>query len=512
MEDNNYALEMRNISKDFFGVYALKNVSFHVKKGEIHALCGENGAGKSTLMKILSGVWRCGEYSGDILINGEVKKFNHVSDAEKAGIGIIYQELNLIEVMDIAENIFLNAWPVKNGIIDYNTMYYEAAKLCRELGIHVPPRKKVRELGIGVQQMVEIARALAKKIDILVLDEPTASLTENEVEILLKFLAQLRERGVTCIYISHKLSEVFRVCDRITVIRDGETVGTCGISDVNEDQLIKMMVGRELTDRFPSGKHEIGEPILEVENYSVYDWAGKKVLSDISFEVRQGEILGISGLMGAGRTELALSLFGAFGARREGKVKLYGKQVHIKKPEDAVREYMALVTEDRKGQGLLLSRSISDNIVMASLKKLSRFGVIDMNQQQMYAEKYAKETGVKAASLQQEVKKLSGGNQQKVVIAKWLMTGPKILFLDEPTRGIDVGAKYEIYSIMLELVQQGYSIVMISSELPEILGMSDEVLVMREGKISGKLHKEEATQERIMHLATAAGGNGNGEK
>ena len=506
---NDSILEMKHISKEFFGVYALKDVSFTVKRGEIHALCGENGAGKSTLMKVLSGVHRFGTYEGEIVINGKECRFNNVRDAEGAGIGIIYQELNLVSVMDVAENIFLSDWPVKHGVIDSDSMYYEASKLCQELGIKASVRDKVSTLGVGVQQMVEIAKVLAKNIDILVLDEPTSSLTEKEVDILMELLAKLKARGVTCIYISHKLSEIFRICDRVTVLRDGEAVGTFDVANENENSLIKAMVGREITDRFPKREHKIGGPVLQIKDYSVYNTAGKCILDHINFELREGEILGISGLMGAGRTELALSLFGAYGARREGEVYLHGEPVSVKRPEHAIERHMALVTEDRKAQGLILSQSVSNNIVMASLKQLSKFGVIDENEQHARARQYASEIGVKAPSLQSEVKSLSGGNQQKVVLAKWLMTQPSILFLDEPTRGIDVGAKYEIYQIMLDLVCKGYSIVMISSELPEILGMSDRILVMCEGKISGELDAKEATQELIMRYA-AVGGAQNG--
>lgn len=507
MAENNI-LEMRGISKEFFGIYALKNVTFSVKKGEIHALCGENGAGKSTLMKILSGVHRYGSYTGDVCVKGQTRQFYNVSDAEQAGIGIIYQELNLIREMDIAENILLNAWPLKMGVIDASSMYFKANRLCDELGIQASTRTKVKHLGVGVQQMVEIAKALAKNVEILVLDEPTASLTESEVDILLDLLRSLKQRGVSCIYISHKLNEIFRVCDRVTVLRDGETIGTYNVEDVDENRLIKEMVGRELKDRFPHCAHEIGKPILEVKDYNVYDSAGKQVLSDINFQLKEGEILGISGLMGAGRTELALSLFGAYGARRTGEVSLYGEKLNIRRPADAIEKHIAMVTEDRKAQGLILSQNVSNNIVMASLKQLTHLGVLDLNKQHICAQQYAKEVRVKAPSLEAQVKSLSGGNQQKVVIAKWLMTQPRILFLDEPTRGIDVGAKYEIYNIMLDLVKQGYSIIMISSELPEILGMSDRILVMREGRINGELMREEATQEKVMQYATGGKLNG----
>lgn len=495
-------LEMKNISKEFFGIYALKNVSLSVRKGEIHALCGENGAGKSTLMKVLSGVYRHGEYSGTVLFKGQECKFTSVKDSENAGIGIIYQELNLVREMDIAENIFLNEWPTKMGIIDSNSMYFRAKQICEELNINVSTKTKVKHLGVGVQQMVEIAKALSRKIDFLVLDEPTASLTESEVDLLLEFLDTLRDRGVTCIYISHKLNEMFRISDRISVLRDGELIGTYITKDVDEDFIIKAMVGRELTDRYPYRPHTVGEPILEVSNYSVVDYSGKKILKDINFKLNRGEILGISGLMGAGRTELVLSLFGYDIGKKEGEVRISGKPVNIKSPSDAIRNHIAMVTEDRKEKGLLLTQSVSNNIVMASLKKLVKLGLVDSNQQYMYAKKYSEQIHIKTPSLQSEVKSLSGGNQQKVVIAKWLMTQPQILFLDEPTRGIDVGAKYEIHSIMMDLVDQGLSIIMISSELPEIFGMSDRILVMHKGAVSGVFTREEASQEKVMLCAT----------
>lgn len=499
---SDYILEMNDISKDFFGVFALKHVSFNVKKGEIHALCGENGAGKSTLMKILSGIHRYGDYSGTVMIRGKECRFSGVRNAEAAGIAIIYQELNLVSEMDIAENIFLNAWPTKFGVIDSSSMYYHANELCKELNIQVPLATKVKNLGVGVQQMVEIAKVLAKKVEILVLDEPTASLTEEEVDILFAFLNALRDKGVTCIYISHKLNEMFRISDRISVLRDGELVGTYRTGEVDEDFIIKQMVGREITERFPYREREIGETVFKVADYNVFDASGKQILHDINFELRRGEIVGIAGLMGAGRTELALSLFGAYGDKITGDVSVYGEKVKITKPRDAIKKNIAMVTEDRKAQGLILTQSVSNNIVMASLDKLTRLGVIDENKQHSCAAKHADQIRIKVPSLQSEVKSLSGGNQQKVVVAKWLMTEPKILFLDEPTRGIDVGAKYEIYTIMMDLAEQGYSILMISSDLPEVLGLSDRILVMHSGRIRGELARQEANPEEIMRYAT----------
>ncbi len=497
-----YILRMQNISKEFYGIYALKDVSFDVKKGEIHALVGENGAGKSTLMKVLSGVHPYGSYTGEIIVRGETCRFNHVSDAEKAGISIIYQELNLISEMDIGENIFLNAWPMKNGMVDYDSMYHQASRICEDLKIQANVRTKVKNLGIGVQQLVEIAKALSKKIDILVLDEPTASLTESEVDILLTFLDELRKKGVTCIYISHKLSEVFRISDRITVLRDGNTIGTYDTGQVDEGFIIKAMVGRELTERFPYRKRKIGEKVLEIRDLNLTNLKGKKILHNINLQVRKGEILGIAGLMGAGRTEFAMTLFGAMEGKKTGEIKLFGEPVTINSPADAIAKGLALLTEDRKAQGLLLEQSVSNNIVLASLKKIGQHGVLDENKQHIYAQQYVEDIHIKIPSIQTHVKNLSGGNQQKVVLSKWLMTEPRILILDEPTRGIDVGAKFEIYNIMLELVEQGYSIIMISSELPEIMGMSDRIVAMHEGTISGELSREEATQEKVMLLAT----------
>lgn len=497
-----YILQMQDISKEFYGIYALKNVSFNVKKGEIHALVGENGAGKSTLMKVLSGVHPFGSYTGEILVRGKPCRFLHVSDAEKAGISIIYQELNLISEMDIGENIFLNAWPMRRGVIDYDSMYHEAGQICSELKIQTNVRTKVKNLGIGIQQLVEIAKALTKKIDFLVLDEPTASLTESEVDILLDFLKRLKDKGVTCIYISHKLNEVFRISDRITVLRDGNTIGTFVTDQTDENQIIKAMVGRELTERFPWRKRQIGEKVLEVRDFGVTNLKGRQILHDINIHLNRGEILGVAGLMGAGRTELAMSIFGAMEGRQSGEIRLFGKTETIRSPADAIARGLALLTEDRKAQGLLLEQSVSNNIVLASLKQIQHYMVLNENEQHTRANQYVEEIHIKIPSVQTRVKNLSGGNQQKVVLAKWLMTAPKILILDEPTRGIDIGAKFEIYNIMLDLVEQGYAILMISSELPEIMGMSDRIVVMHEGTVSGEISRQEATQEKVMRLAT----------
>lgn len=502
MSDN--ILEMRDITKSFSGIKALADVNFTIKRGEIHALCGENGAGKSTLMKVLSGVWPCGSYEGKIILNGKECEFHNVRESEQAGIAIIYQELALVSEMDAGENVFLNAWHMKNGLIDFPSIYYHTKQICRELKMNIDPTKKVREFGVGVQQLIEIAKALAKKADILVLDEPTASLTESEVEVLMEFLKELKGKGVTCIYISHKLDEVLNVSDNVTVLRDGKTVGTYPTAELDESFLIRQMVGRELSDRFPYKPRALGETIFEVEQYSVAKEGekNKKMLDGISFSIRAGEIVGIAGLMGSGRTELALSLFGFLNGKKSGTVRLRGKETHIASPSDAIGQGLGMVSEDRKRLGLFLDQSVVKNIVAASLPKISRRGVIDENEQIYLAKKYEEELKIKTPSLQADVKSLSGGNQQKVVLAKWLMTEPDVLFLDEPTRGIDVGAKYEIYNIMMDLAKKGVAIIMISSELPEVLGMSDRIIVMHEGKITGELSHDEANQEKIMHLAT----------
>ncbi|SDZ16739.1 xylose ABC transporter ATP-binding protein [Thermoactinomyces sp. DSM 45892] len=502
------ALEMKQITKEFPGVKALDRVTFQVKKGEIHALCGENGAGKSTLMKVLSGVYPYGSYEGSIEIEGTEQTFRSIKDAEKAGVAIIYQELALVKEMSVTENLFLGKEHAKFGVIDAHRQHLETAYWLEQVGLSsIHPETVTGTLGIGQQQLVEIAKALSKDAKILILDEPTAALTEKEVEILLDILRKFRERGVSCIYISHKLNEVFSISDSITILRDGKTIATKSIDEVNEDQVISLMVGRELKDRFPREASTPGDIVLELANYSVTDRKdpNKKIIRDVSFQLRKGEIVGIAGLMGSGRTELAMSLFGALDGRSSGTVKIEGKPVMIKQPEHAIAHGIALVTEDRKRTGLVLERSIQDNITLPSLKQVSSWTGINSSKEVSHAMSYFQKLGVKAPSLETVVGTLSGGNQQKVVLGKWLMTKPKVLILDEPTRGVDVGAKYEIYQIMNELVREGVSILMISSELPEVLGMSHRILVMAEGSITAKWKAEEATQERIMTAAT--GGN-----
>lgn len=501
-----YILEMKNITKEFPGVKALSNVNLQIRRGEIHSLCGESGAGKSTLMKVLSGVYPYKSYTGDIVINGEVQKFHKISDSEKAGVAIIYQELALVKDITVAENILLGKLINKKGIVNWNAVYMRAKKILEEMEVSIDLNEKVRNIGVGQQQLVEIAKALALDADILILDEPTAALTESEVETLLKIMKKLREKGVTCIMISHKLNEVFEVSDNITVLRDGLSIRTMSAKETNEDEVIKYMVGRELTQRYPEMKREAKETMLEVEHLNLTDPSGHQVVKDVSFSVRAGEIVGLAGLMGAGRTETISSVFGAVKGKVTGTIKIEGKEVQIHSPLDAICQGMAFLSEDRKRYGLIQGQSISKNISISSMDQVNTHGVINLSQEYDITRSYAKELGVKANSVDVNVETLSGGNQQKVLLARCLMTKPKILFLDEPTRGIDVGAKYEIYVLMNELAKQGTAIVMVSSEMPEVIGMSDRVLVMREGKIGGELARAELTQEGIMQIASGGVG------
>lgn len=503
MED--YILEMNNITKEFPGVKALDKVTFKVKRGEIHALVGENGAGKSTLMKVLSGVYPYGTYSGDIILNGEVQRFSGIKDSEHAGIAIIYQELALVKQMSIAENIFLGNEKAKKGIINWNQTIKSTKEVLKEVGLKDNPITKVLNLGVGKQQLVEIAKAISKKVSLLILDEPTAALNETESANLLNIIRELKKKGVTCIYISHKLEEVRDIADSFTVLRDGETIESRDNDEtVTEDLIISMMVGRTLTNRFPREPHTAGDIVLEVKDWNVYnpELPDKKVLSDISFVAKKGEILGVAGLMGAGRTELAMSLFGAFGVKKSGNIKIHGKEVKIKNPKQAINSGLCYLSEDRKVNGLVLMMDVKENISLASMEKITKHYVLNENEEIKKAKEYVKTLTIKTPSIEQKVKNLSGGNQQKVALSKWLMAKPRVLILDEPTRGIDVGAKYEIYSIMNKLIDEGVSIIMISSELPEILGMSDRILVLHEGKISKELNYEDATQEKIMYYAT----------
>jgi putative multiple sugar transport system ATP-binding protein len=501
-------LEMRNITKEFPGVKALDNVNFQVKKGEIHCLVGENGAGKSTLMKVLSGVYPIGDYSGDIVFEDEIQKFSNISDSERKGIAIIYQELALIPDLSVYENIFMGHEIHKKGLISWNATRAEASKMLAKVKVkNVHPATKIIDLGVGVQQLVEIAKALSKDVKLLILDEPTAALNEDDSENLLELLKDLKEQGITSIMISHKLKEVIAVADTVTVLRDGKTI--CSLSadkgEVNERDIIKYMVGREINDIFPKRlEKNIGEVQLEVRDWSAFDRKlGRHVVKQADFKVRKGEIVGLAGLMGAGRTEFAHSIFGnSRNYMITGEMFIKGKQVKFTQPKQAINHGLAYVSEDRKGNGLILMQDIKQNITVANLKAISNGIVVNKGKEIQIAEKYRESMNIKTPSIEQKVNNLSGGNQQKVALAKWLFVEPNILILDEPTRGIDVGAKYEIYTIMNELVAQGLSVIMISSELPEVLGMSDRVYVMAEGRLTGELDITEASQEKIMEMAT----------
>ncbi|WP_322906002.1 sugar ABC transporter ATP-binding protein [Paenibacillus campi] len=500
-------LEMRGISKNFTGVKALSDVNFKVAKGEIHCLIGENGAGKSTLMKVLSGVYPYGTYEGDIIFEGNVQSFNKISDSVKTGIAIIYQELALFPDLSVYENIFAGNEVKKGGMIDWNETIIEARKMLQKVKLNVNPETLIRDLGVGKQQLVEIAKALSKNVKLLILDEPTAALNENDSENLLELLRDLKEQGITCIMISHKLKEVISIADKATVLRDGKTICTLDAAkgELSEATIIKNMVGRDIEDIYPKRPDKkFGGPILEVKNWSAYDpQLGRHVAKNVNLQVRKGEIVGIAGLMGSGRTELALSIFGnPKNYKLEGELLVDGKPKTFRHTSDAIRSGIAYVTEDRKGDGLFLIQDIKNNVTAANLKGISSGGLINENEEVQVATGYKSSMYIKASSIEQVVGNLSGGNQQKVSLGKWLFVGPKLLILDEPTRGIDVGAKFEIYTIMNKLISEGMSIIMISSELGEVLGMSDRIYVMAEGKIKGELPIEEADQEKIMKFAT----------
>ena len=498
-----YVLQMNNIEKSFSSHKVLKGITFQVKKGEVHALCGENGAGKSTMMKILSGFYPYGEYEGDIVIEGQIKKFSNTRESSAAGIEIIYQELEVANNMTVAENIFMGKEPVKHGVIDRQQMIHKTREILQKLKVDINPNTKVEQLGVGMKQMIVIAKALLENPKVLILDEPSAALTEAETKNLLVILKDLRASGVACVYISHRLEEVMEISDRITVIRDGESIITDERKNMDKEKLIQYMVGRKLSEQFAKKENKIGEVVLRVKHLCATNPATEKeILKDISFDLRKGEILGFAGLMGAGRTETAMAIMGVLNAKVTGQILLDGKTFQNKTPRQAIDNGINIVTEDRKELGLVLDEDIKSNMILANLDKVSRVGVIDQNKVIHNANIYSKKMNIKAQSLEQQVGRLSGGNQQKVVIAKALLTNPKVLILDEPTRGIDVGAKAEIYQIMEELVCQGMSIIMISSELPEVLAMSDRVAVMANGQITGILDNNDLTQEIIMRHAT----------
>ena len=497
-------LEMRGVSKSFAGVQALRDVTFTVRPGEIHALVGENGAGKSTLMKVLSGVYPFGSYEGSIIFDGEERRFRDINDSEALGIIIIHQELALIPLMSIAENIFLSHPPARFGIIDRDTVYGRTRELLAQVGLKEAPDTLVTDLGIGKQQLVEIAKALSKRVRLLILDEPTASLNETDSAALLDRLVAFREQGIASILISHKLNEVARVADRITVLRDGRTVDSidCRDQEVDEVRIIRSMVNRDLADRFPKREVAIGEPALVVKNWSVHHplHPERQVIKNVNFNVRRGEVVGIAGLMGAGRTEFAMSLFGrAWGIKISGEVTLDGRTAGLSSVPAAIAAGLAYVTEDRKQLGLILADDVRKNITLASLARVASHWVLDDVRELKAASDYRSRMRIRSSDVYQETGQLSGGNQQKVVLSKWLMTDPKVLILDEPTRGIDVGAKYEIYVIINELAEAGKAVVVISSEMPELLGICDRIYVMSEGAFVGEFGAQEATQEKIMH-------------
>ena len=496
-------LEMQNITKIFPGVKALDNVNLQVEEGEIHALVGENGAGKSTLMNVLSGIYPYGTYEGKIIYDGQECKFTNIKDSEALGIVIIHQELALIPYMTIGENMFLGNEQGKSWKIDWAETYGKSDEYLRTVGLKESSRTLIKDIGVGKQQLVEIAKALAKNAKLLILDEPTSSLNENESKDLLDLLLKFKEEGLTSIIISHKLNEISYVADKITVIRDGATIETLDkqTDDISEARIIKGMVGREISDRFPKREKNIGEINFEVKDWNAYHpiYSEKKIIDHVSIYARQGEILGICGLQGAGRTEFAMSVFGkSYGEKIKGTIIKDGKEIHLNNANEAIKNKLAYVTEDRKGNGLILSNSIKFNTTLANLEGVSKNSVINKDKEYAVAVEYKEKLKTKCPTVEQNVGNLSGGNQQKVLLAKWMFADPDILILDEPTRGIDVGAKYEIYCIMNQLATEGKTVIMISSEMPELLGMCDRLYIMNEGRIVGEMQAEEATQEAIM--------------
>lgn len=498
-------LKMRNITKSFPGVKALDDVNLKVTEGEIHALVGENGAGKSTLMKVLSGVYPASSFEGEIQFDNQPAVFAKIADSENLGIIIIHQELALVPLLSIAENLFIGNERAKNGVMNWPETFRQTEKLLKKVGLNESPATKVDTLGVGKQQLVEIAKALSKDVRLLILDEPTAALSESDSQALLDLLLELKDQGVTSIIISHKLNEVRRVADTITVIRDGATVSTLDAKteEITEDRIVRDMVGRGMSQRYPARTRHAGETLLEVKNWNVWhsEHKTRQVIKDINFHVRAGEVVGIAGLMGAGRTELAMSIFGrSYGQNISGQVELRGKPIDTSTVSAAIKNGLAYVTEDRKELGLILEEDIQRNITLTNLSEVSSAEIINKAKEAQVAEHYREAMNIRTPSVFQKVMNLSGGNQQKVVLSKWLFAEPEVLILDEPTRGIDVGAKFEIYGIINELSAQGKGVVMISSEMPELLGMSDRIYVMNEGSFVGELNADEANQERIMSL------------
>jgi putative multiple sugar transport system ATP-binding protein len=503
----NHILEMRNITKTFPGVKALQDVNLEVTRGEVHAICGENGAGKSTLMKVLSGVYPHGTYTGDIVFEGEVVEFKDIRDSERSGIVIIHQELALSPFLSIAENIFLGNEQANRGFIDWNKTNLEAAKLLARVGLRDNPITKISDIGVGKQQLVEIAKALSKEVKLLILDEPTAALNDEDSAHLLDLIRHLKEQGITSIIISHKLNEIKSIADSVTIIRDGRTIETLDLKrdEISEDRIIKGMVGRDLQSRYPDRDVPIGEEVLRIEDWTVHHPLehSRKVVDSANLNVRAGEVVGIAGLMGAGRTELAMSVFGhSYGVNISGRLYKYGKEIKARSVGEAIQHGIAYATEDRKRYGLNLIDDIKRNISGAALDKLAKRGWVDANREYVVANDYRKSMNIKAPSVGAITGKLSGGNQQKVVLSKWMFSGPDVLIMDEPTRGIDVGAKYEIYTIINKLAAEGKAVIVISSELPELLGICDRIYALSAGRITGQLPISEATPESLMIYMT----------
>ncbi len=501
-------LEARTITKRFPGVVALDRVSFRLEAGEVHSLCGENGAGKSTLIKVLGGVIAHDDYEGELLVDGRAVRFESIRDAEKAGIAVIHQELALVEEMTVAENVYLGNEPARYGFVNHDRMYIDTKRVLDQFGLDIDPTRRVGDLGVGQRQLVEIARALSKQARILILDEPTSALTEREVKLLLRIIVDLKKRGVSSIYISHKLDEVFDISDRITVLRDGHSMATMPASEVTEQRLVEEMVGRKVEELFPDKTGRRGEILLEVKGLNVAEQRGLPPrLSDISLEVRSGEVLGIGGLMGAGRSELLMHLFGCYGHRVSGSVSLGGEPLRAESPPASVKSGMVLVTEDRKRYGLSLEASVGFNLSLSALPSLCRGGFVDAGREVEKNREYMQSLSVKAASLEVVVGTLSGGNQQKVVLGRALMTKPRVILLDEPTRGIDIGAKSEIYALIRELTESGLGVVLVSSELPELLGLADRIIMMAEGRIGGVFDDTRGvTQAQLLSSAMASQG------
>ena len=508
---SDYILETQNITKRFWNVVALKNVNFRVRRGEIHVLCGENGAGKSTLMNIISGVYHYGNYEGDFYFNGERCQFKSVNDSVEKGIAIIHQHLALVPLLTIAENIFLGNEQAKNGVIDWQSTKQRAKELMERVGLHESPDTKIKDIGVGKRQLVEICKAISKDVKLLILDEPTAALNEEESEKLLMMLKTFQKDGITSILITHKLNEVTKVCDTITILRDGETVESLDKEkdDVSQGRIIKSMVGRELTNLYPPRESKIGEISFELKDWNVYDphFSDIEILHKVNLNARRGEVLGIAGLMGAGRTELAMSVFGkSYGQKITGEVFLKGKKVKMNNTSQAISNGLAYVSEDRHEFGLISGMSVKDNISLASLKDFVKNGALDSDKEIIVANEYKEKMRIKCRDVDQKVDALSGGNQQKVILSRWILKNADILILDEPTRGIDVGSKYEIYEIINQLAGEGKTVIFISSDMPELIGMCDRVYVLNEGRVVKELQKPEISQENIMSAIMETGG------